>query len=284
MPWVRLDNLKAWRGAHQICAACYATIFHTIGATVAEIAATMAKLAGFKKSIDTILALVPARGVQQRTFPPMDVETYFSGVARAILQLRNDLPELYGDFPNVEEAPDTKMGEGHRDNYSRRQLERLSRHVDQAIEIRVNSELAAPAVEAPRRVFISHGRATDWREVQMFIERDIDIKTLELAQEPNKGLTVLGKLAEAAENCDSAVIVMTGDDTDSDGQVRARENVMHEIGYFQGKYGLSRIVLLHEDGVNMPSNIHGLVYLSFPKGLVGAAMGALYRELKHMYR
>jgi predicted nucleotide-binding protein len=132
-------------------------------------------------------------------------------------------------------------------------------------------------------VFISHGRAKDWYTVQAFIERDLKFSTLELAQEPNLDLTVLAKLASAADECDSAVIVMTGDDKDESGEVRARENVMHEIGYFQGKYGLARVVLLHEEGVNIPSNIQGLVYIPFPKGLIEATQGALMRELHVIY-
>jgi predicted nucleotide-binding protein len=59
---------------------------------------------------------------------------------------------------------------------------------------------------------------------------------------------------------------------------------MHEIGYFQGKYGLRDICLLYEEGTNIPSNIHGLVYIPFPKGLVRATFGALARELKAAFR
>ena len=72
---------------------------------------------------------------------------------------------------------------------------------------------------------------------------------------------------------------MTGDDTTEDGLRRARENVMHEVGYFQAKFGLANVCLLHEEGVSIPSNIHGLVYIPFPTGLVSAAFGALAREL-----
>jgi predicted nucleotide-binding protein len=77
---------------------------------------------------------------------------------------------------------------------------------------------------------------------------------------------------------------MTGDDSDADGNARARENVMHEIGYFQGKFGLSRVCLLHEDGTNIPSNIHGLVYIPFTKGNISMTFGPLLRELKALYR
>lgn len=58
---------------------------------------------------------------------------------------------------------------------------------------------------------------------------------------------------------------------------------MHEIGYFRGKYGLARVVLLHEEGVNIPSNIQGLVYIPFSKGLIDAAQGARMRELHVIY-
>jgi hypothetical protein len=135
--------------------------------------------------------------------------------------------------------------------------------------------------EQPRRIFISHGRSPDWHKAQAYIERDIKIETLELAQEANRGRTVLQKLNEEANRCSYAVIVMTGDDEVGEGgHPRVRENVMHEIGFFQGKYGLANVCLLYEEGTNIPSNIHGLVYIPYPKGYVDATFGALRRELE----
>ena len=77
---------------------------------------------------------------------------------------------------------------------------------------------------------------------------------------------------------------MTGDDVISDGEIRARENVMHEIGFFQGKYGLEKVCLLHEEGTNIPSNIHGLVYIPFPKSIISSTLGSLSRELKVYFK
>ena len=135
-----------------------------------------------------------------------------------------------------------------------------------------------------RRVFISHGRSADWREVQAYVEKDVGLATLELAQEPSAGQTIIEKLENNASSCDSAVIVMTGDDIDASGQVRARENVMHEIGFFQAKYGRSRVCLLHEEAVSIPTNLSGVVYVPFPEGNIAASFGVLNRELKAMYR
>ena len=104
--------------------------------------------------------------------------------------------------------------------------------------------------------------------------------TIELAQQPNLGRTVLQKLNEESNKCRAAIIVMTGDDKFENEEVRARENVLHEVGFFQGKLGLEKVVVLHEEGVNIPSNIHGLVYIPFPKDTIEATFGALTRELK----
>ncbi|THF84853.1 DNA-binding protein [Deinococcus sp. KSM4-11] len=134
----------------------------------------------------------------------------------------------------------------------------------------------------PRRVFLSHGRDAAWREIQEFVERTLEIPTLELAQEANRGRTIFQKLIDESDNCGYAVIVMTGDDFTLDEQVRARENVIHEIGYFQGKYGADRVCLLHENEVNIPTNIQGVVYIPFPKNGIAAALGGLTRELKHL--
>jgi predicted nucleotide-binding protein len=74
-------------------------------------------------------------------------------------------------------------------------------------------------------------------------------------------------------------VIMTGDDLTDDEEVRARENVVHEIGFFQGRYGRRRVCLLHEEGVNIPSNLSGVAYCSFPKSKASAAFIELQRDL-----
>ena len=76
------------------------------------------------------------------------------------------------------------------------------------------------------------------------------------------------------------MVVMTGDDVAED-EVRARENVVHEIGYFQDRYGRGRVCLLHEDGVNIPSNLSGVAYCSFPKGRESAPRPRLGQRRDH---
>jgi predicted nucleotide-binding protein len=248
-----------------------------------------AKLAGVLKAANALLTLVWNPGRNERAlsdFAPKDAEAYFVQAARQLKILRHQLPALYEDFPAIDTQPEVKMGPivSDRINYSRRQVEALIRSINQIFEIRSHSELATPETVSVPRVFISHGQAADWREVQSYIERDIGLGTLELAQEPNLGRTVIEKLQEESGKCTSAVIVMTGDDIDASGTARARENVLHEIGYFQAKFGLSGVCLLHEDGTNIPSNIYGLVYIPFTKGVISMTLGLLTRELKAFYK
>lgn len=237
----------------------------------------LAKLAGIRKLLGEWLA-----DPRSRYFDPLVVIEYFEQFGRQTDHLRNSLPDLFGDLRvrPVPESSGTTDYDG-RGYIPRSQLEVLRRDIDYIFEILANSRPAeaSPAVRASR-VFISHGSSPDWQEVQAHIERDLDIRTLELAQEPNRGRTVLQKLAEESDRCSYAVVVMTGDDEIEGDAPRARQNVLHEIGFFQGKFGLPSVTLLYEEGTDIPSNIHGLVYIPFPKSLVSAGFGALDRELR----
>jgi len=244
------------------------------------------KLAGIRVAVLATLKEEASPGRLRTSFRPENVGHYFQQAAAQVEFLREQVPELFGDFQPVSMEPMTVKTAPDDPYYTRSQLSRLLRDIEHVFELRASSgDGYSSTVAKPfRRVFITHGRSQDWREVQSYIEKDIELNTVELAQEPNLGMTVIEKLVEHAERCDSAVIVMTGDDIDEDGLAKARENVMHEIGFFQGKYGRSKVVLLHEEGVNIPSNLSGVVYVSFPKRTVSAGFHVLSRELKAIYR
>jgi predicted nucleotide-binding protein len=237
----------------------------------------MAKLSGIRKA----LSATP----NKTNYPPDQVGHYFTQAATHVETLRKFLPDLYRDFHPIQAKPETKMmAPADAMHYSRSQIERLSRDIDQIFEIRANSELEQPKQEALRRVFITHGRSDDWRKVQAFIEKDVQLPTIELAQEPNIGRTIIEKLEDNAARCDSVVIVMTGDDVANEDKRRVRENVMHEIGFFHGRYGRKSVVLMHEEGVNIPTNLAGVVYIPFPKGSIEAGLHVLHRELNAIYK
>lgn len=262
---------------------------------MSDLSTVMAKLSGVRKALTAVMNENVSRNrsagelLTRANFAPALVQHYFVQAAGHLETLRKLLPDLYGDFQAINTEPDTAMvapgpGQPAPVHFSRAQAERLVRDIDQIFEIRANSQLEQPKREAARTVFITHGRSNDWRAVQAFIEKDVKLPTIELAQEPNLGRTIIEKLIDNAARCDSAVIVMTGDDVGNEDEARVRENVMHEIGFFQGRYGRNLVVLLHEDGVNVPTNLGGVAYIPFPKGNIEAGFHVLQRELKAIYK
>ena len=197
-------------------------------------------------------------------------------------QIVEQLPDLFSDLPPVNQPSPLGDTPGTGSNiYTYPSIAPLENSLSYMLEMRAHYRIGENLVASsrPSRIFISHGRSKEWYKAQVHIEKVLGLSTLELAQEANLGRTVLQKLDEESTKCGYAVIIMTGDDIDGD-IIKARENVMHEIGFFQGKYGLRNVILLHEEGVNIPSNIHGLVYIPFPKDFVEATFGALHGELK----
>ena len=262
---------------------------------MSDLSAAIAKLSGIQKAVVSVMNENVSRNrsagevLTRSNYRPDTIQHYFVHAQGHLETLKKLLPHLYGDFQPIETEPEMEMtapgpGQAAPMHFSRAQADRLIRDIDQIFEIRANSELEQPKPESMRRVFITHGRSNDWRSVQPFIEKDIGLSTIELVQEPNMGRTIIEKLIDNAARCDSAVIVMTGDDVANEDEARVRENVMHEIGFFQGRYGRSVVILLHEDGVNVPTNLAGVAYVPFPKGQIEAGFHVLQRELRAVYK
>ena len=77
-----------------------------------------------------------------------------------------------------------------------------------------------------------------------------------------------------------AFLIMTGEDEMPDGSLQARQNVIHEIGFFQGKLGFSKAIILLEDGQQEFSNIHGIQQIRFSKGNIKETFGDVLAVIK----
>ena len=78
-------------------------------------------------------------------------------------------------------------------------------------------------------------------------KHSFDVETYEIGARGD--LTVKEVLETMVNNSSIAFLVLTGEDLDSEGRVHARENVIHELGLFQGKIGFNRAIALKEEGV-----------------------------------
>lgn len=129
-------------------------------------------------------------------------------------------------------------------------------------------------------VFIGHGRSDDWRRLKDFLVDRLDLKWQEFNRDPVAGLTTWERLEQMLSESSFAFLVMTAEDEHADGRAHARENVVHEVGLFQGRLGARRAIVLLEDGCVEFSNILGLSQLRFPKGHISAIFEEVRRVLE----
>ncbi len=140
--------------------------------------------------------------------------------------------------------------------------------------------LEIEVVSQGKRVFIGHGQSPLWRELQDFIQNRLHLKWDEFNREPAAGLATIERLGSMLNEACFAFLVLTAEDQYKDGSIRARQNVVHEVGLFQGKLGFRKAIVLLEEGCEEFSNITGMVQVRFPKENISAKFEEIRRVLE----
>jgi hypothetical protein len=122
--------------------------------------------------------------------------------------------------------------------------------------------------EGEQAVFIGHGRAREWLALQNFLESRLHLRCIEFNTESAAGVGTQERLSELLDQAGFSFLVMTSEDEQADGSKRARENVVHEAGLFQGRLGFRKAIVVVEEGCSEFSNIHGLGHIRFLKGKI----------------
>ena len=117
-------------------------------------------------------------------------------------------------------------------------------------------------------VFLVHGQNTSVRDaIDLYLTKELGLRVKIMAAEAHGGRTLPEKFEEIAQECSFAVFLMTGDDhlfTDKRGIhiIRARQNVVLEIGYFWGAIGRRKhVAFLVDQGLDLPSDIQGVGWI-----------------------
>jgi len=77
-----------------------------------------------------------------------------------------------------------------------------------------------------------------------------------------------------------AILVMTGEDEVEGGKMRARQNVVHELGLFQGHLGFTKAIVLLEDGTEAFSNLSGVQQIRYGKENIKETFGEVLATLR----
>lgn len=138
--------------------------------------------------------------------------------------------------------------------------------------------------EEKDRVFIVHGRDDSTKEMIAKFLEELGLEPIILHEQANKGRTIIEKFEDHSSNVNYAVVLLTPDDigglkTELDKlSPRARQNVVFEMGWFFGRLGRGKVCALVSSGVDQPSDLHGIVYISLDQDDEWKSL--LARELK----
>lgn len=128
-----------------------------------------------------------------------------------------------------------------------------------------NDPIATAPDTLNKQVFIVHGHNDT---VKVNVARTLEklgLTPIILHEQPNEGRTIIEKF-EKYSKVGFAIVLLTDDDegkskSEMDLKQRARQNVILELGFFIGKLGREKVVPLYTSGVELPSDLYGLVYV-----------------------
>ncbi len=131
---------------------------------------------------------------------------------------------------------------------------------------KINDLKNVQAVQIKTQVFVVHGHNEVIREKVARLISTLGYKPIILHERPNKGRTIIEKF-EINSDVAYAVVLLTGDDKGGKAEdrhdnynLRARQNVILELGFFLGRLGREKVCALYEDGVEIPSDYQGVVF------------------------
>lgn len=129
-------------------------------------------------------------------------------------------------------------------------------------------------------IFIGHGRSHLWREFKDFLVETLGLEYEEFDRISAAGKSINSRIEEMLDKSCMAFLIMTGEDEHTDASVHARQNVIHEIGKCQDRFGFERTIILLEEGCEKFSNIDGIIYISFTNGKIKETFGDVVSVLK----
>jgi predicted nucleotide-binding protein len=127
--------------------------------------------------------------------------------------------------------------------------------------------------ELSKKIFIVHGHDGELKQATARLVAQLGLEPVILHEQSNRGQTIIEKLSTHAQESGFAIVLLTADDIGgakgtehSFLQKRARQNVIFEMGLFLGLLGRGKVCAVYESGVEIPSDLSGVVYVEYDSG------------------
>ncbi len=132
-------------------------------------------------------------------------------------------------------------------------------------------------------VFIGHGRNLQWRDLKDHLheKHGYAVEAYEIGA--RAGHAIRDVLEHMLGSSSIAFLVMTGEEETTAGVLHARQNVIHEIGLFQGTLGFAKAIVLMEEGAEEFSNINGIQQIRFARGGIRETFGDVVATIRREF-
>ena len=168
-------------------------------------------------------------------------------------------------------------------------------HIRERVYQLIASKKVAEKRNVPlsNKVFIVHGREHQPMKELKTVLKEFGLNPIVLHEQPSGSRTIVEKL-EKYSDVGYSFVILTPDDrggtykgkapilgghTLENSYFRARQNVILELGYFIGLLGRDKVCCLYKGDIDLPSDIHGIVYIPF-KESVNEVRDMIVKELE----
>jgi len=132
-------------------------------------------------------------------------------------------------------------------------------------------------------IFLAHGQNSQWRDLKDHLHEKHGFRIEAYETGARAGHTIRDILESMLDKSSFAILVLTGEDETKEGNFRARQNVIHESGLFQGRLGFNRAIVLLEEGTEEFSNINGLQQIRFLRGKIIETFGEVLATIRREF-
>lgn len=164
---------------------------------------------------------------------------------------------------------------------TRDQVERVFEQLE--THARASEVPLPPKKPRPVTIFIGHGRSPAWRDLKDHLHEQHGYHVIAYEIGARAGHAVRDVLEDMLEKSSFALLLLTAEDELADSALRARQNVVHELGLFQGRLGFARAIALVEEGTETFSNIAGIQQIRYSRGSIKETYGDVLATLRREF-
>jgi Predicted nucleotide-binding protein containing TIR-like domain len=123
-------------------------------------------------------------------------------------------------------------------------------------------------IPATKNVFVIHGHdEPNQLRLRLLLSDEFKLLPIAILNKPGRSATTIDKFEEHAQTCSYAIALFSKDDKitgkGGDDYWQPRPNVIFETGWFVGRLGRERVLILLQEGVKIHSDFDGVNRIQF---------------------